>query len=153
MRRKAAARPDDGLSVVQSVRRRSAPDVGTAPAGDAHFADELAQVVARELDVVRRRLRIWALRNEGPATMAAGRVPAEADRASAELAREVDLRARELLLRRLRDLELAAARVATGSYGRCEACGQAIPVARLRAFPQAVLCISCQGAREAARSA
>jgi RNA polymerase-binding transcription factor len=152
--RNAPGHRDGGLGIVQSARRQTLRDARPAPPPrGASIADDFARVVAQELAVVRRRLDLRALRDEAPATVAAGRVPAEADRASAELGREVDLRAREMLLRRMRDLELAAARVTTGTYGRCETCGQAIPVARLRAFPQAALCISCQGAREGARSA
>jgi DnaK suppressor protein len=43
--------------------------------------------------------------------------------------------------------ELAAARdrLAAGTYGRCERCGEPIADARLRARPEARLCIRCAG--------
>ncbi len=78
--------------------------------------------------------------------------PAEADRASAEVTRELDLRAREILLQRLHSLEAAAARIAAGTYGQCEGCGEAIPMPRLLASPEAALCAPCQNAREGART-
>jgi DnaK suppressor protein len=31
-----------------------------------------------------------------------------------------------------------------GAYGRCERCGDVIDFARLKAVPQASLCMSCQ---------
>jgi DnaK suppressor protein len=37
-----------------------------------------------------------------------------------------------------------------GDYGRCDACGAAIPLARLQALPYATTCIQCQ--REAEKS-
>ena len=37
----------------------------------------------------------------------------------------------------LREVERALAKFAAGTYGRCERCGLPIPIARLRAIPQA----------------
>jgi RNA polymerase-binding protein DksA len=37
----------------------------------------------------------------------------------------------------------ALRRIADGSYGRCEACGEVIPEARLRAIPTASRCVDC----------
>lgn len=39
--------------------------------------------------------------------------------------------------------ERALAKIAEGSYGRCDACGQAIAPARLRAMPDRSLCVNC----------
>jgi DnaK suppressor protein len=38
----------------------------------------------------------------------------------------------------------ALRRLATGEYGLCADCGQHIPLARLRALPFAIRCLSCQ---------
>ncbi|HEY7704804.1 MAG TPA: TraR/DksA C4-type zinc finger protein [Acidimicrobiia bacterium] len=43
----------------------------------------------------------------------------------------------------LRKVEHALARVEDGTYGTCERCGQAIPVARLEVLPYATECVSC----------
>ena len=37
----------------------------------------------------------------------------------------------------------ALARIDSGDYGICEECGADIPVGRLKAYPQTVLCTSC----------
>ncbi len=43
----------------------------------------------------------------------------------------------------LRKVERALARVAEKTYGICESCGNAIPVARLEVLPYATECVSC----------
>jgi RNA polymerase-binding transcription factor len=45
--------------------------------------------------------------------------------------------------RRLAELDQALARLADGSYGSCERCGQPIAAARLAARPAARTCIAC----------
>jgi DnaK suppressor protein len=40
-------------------------------------------------------------------------------------------------------IERALAKLADGSYGECDRCGQPIPAARLEAAPESVLCVSC----------
>lgn len=47
----------------------------------------------------------------------------------------------------LAELVAARERLAEGSFGRCEECGEPIPVARLRARPEARCCISCASRR------
>ena len=43
----------------------------------------------------------------------------------------------------LDEINAAMARLEDGSYGVCASCGRSIPLARLRARPQATRCISC----------
>ena len=40
----------------------------------------------------------------------------------------------------------ALGRLDAGTYGRCERCGQTIPVERLEALPTARLCVACKQA-------
>jgi len=47
----------------------------------------------------------------------------------------------------LTDLEGALAKVAAGTYGKCEACGKPIEPARIEALPQARLCLTCKAAQ------
>jgi DnaK suppressor protein len=42
----------------------------------------------------------------------------------------------------------ARARLAAGTYGTCEGCHRAIPLARLRAMPAARYCVACQHREE-----
>ena len=56
--------------------------------------------------------------------------------------------ARDMLLQSQHALE----RIADGSYGECEICGEPIGKMRLMAFPRATLCMSMQAARGASLS-
>lgn len=40
-------------------------------------------------------------------------------------------------------IDRALTRIGTGAYGRCERCGQGIPVARLQAVPTTTTCLGC----------
>lgn len=48
----------------------------------------------------------------------------------------------------MQQVERALERLAAGSYGLCDDCGQPIPPKRLEARPTATLCVSCQSKRE-----
>ena len=45
--------------------------------------------------------------------------------------------------RRLRDIDVALARIHDGQYGACADCGGDIGRARLKADPIAMLCLTC----------
>ena len=47
----------------------------------------------------------------------------------------------------LAQIDVARARLADGSYSRCERCGRPIGAARLAARPVATTCMSCAGGR------
>jgi DnaK suppressor protein len=53
--------------------------------------------------------------------------------------------------RELLDIDAALARIAQGTYGRCERCSQAMGQQRLRAIPEARLCITCSSEQELGR--
>jgi RNA polymerase-binding transcription factor DksA len=59
------------------------------------------------------------------------------------MAKEEALKAREALIQRLKVLARAEEKIRDGSYGLCEACGKAIPPARLQILPEALLCVRC----------
>jgi RNA polymerase-binding transcription factor DksA len=42
------------------------------------------------------------------------------------------------------EIDKALAKIAGGTYGYCEQCGQPIPKARLKALPYAALCVACK---------
>ena len=50
--------------------------------------------------------------------------------------------------RELAQIDNALQSIREGSYGVCESCASAIPLARLEAIPYATLCIKCQRAAE-----
>ncbi len=47
----------------------------------------------------------------------------------------------------LAKVEEALGRIDEGTYGICDVCGEAIPVARLEALPYAKMCVTCASAR------
>jgi DnaK suppressor protein len=51
-------------------------------------------------------------------------------------------------LHELDEIEAATARLETGSFGVCHACGAAIALSRLRAMPWARHCLGCQAYEE-----
>ena len=50
--------------------------------------------------------------------------------------------------RKLKAIENALNRISDGRYGYCLQCGKKIPEGRLRAIPEAVLCVDCKSASE-----
>jgi DnaK suppressor protein len=72
----------------------------------------------------------------------------EADAGSKAFEREHEL----ALTQNARDLldqgERALGRIDAGTYGVCESCGQPVGKARLQAFPQATLCVTCKQRQE-----
>ena len=57
---------------------------------------------------------------------------------------EINAQLAEVESRELASVELALDKVRAGTYGKCEACGKNIPLARLQALPYASLCVECQ---------
>ena len=49
---------------------------------------------------------------------------------------------------KLAQIDRALARIADGSYGICESCGNAIGKMRVMAFPRATLCMTCKQREE-----
>jgi len=44
---------------------------------------------------------------------------------------------------RLKDVELASAKIEKGKYGKCEKCKKGVELKRLEAVPEARLCLKC----------
>ena len=58
--------------------------------------------------------------------------------------RETRAQLRQLVERRLTELDTARQRLRQGQYGYCQECGTKIPAKRLEALPQATRCVPCQ---------
>lgn len=71
-----------------------------------------------------------------------------ADEAAALLDRTGRDAVARVLMDDMQQVERALERLAAGSYGLCDDCGQPIPSKRLEARPTATLCVSCQSKRE-----
>jgi DnaK suppressor protein len=72
-----------------------------------------------------------------------------ADSAAATAERSEVLSLIEQLKSGYKEIVDALARMEEGRYGKCERCGQAIPIERLEAIPTARLCVAC---KQSARS-
>ncbi|MGQ9677918.1 MAG: TraR/DksA family transcriptional regulator [bacterium] len=66
-----------------------------------------------------------------------------ADQGSENFQREFASQLRSIESRSLREIDEALTRIAAGTYGICEQCGEPIPVARLDVVPYARLCMKC----------
>jgi DnaK suppressor protein len=107
-------------------------------------AVDYAQLLAEEQASLRRQLAELGFGESGalkydPNFADSSQVTAERGEAEA-LAGELN--------EALAEVEAALRRLADGTYGLCERCGQPISPARLEAMPAARLCISCAAARQ-----
>jgi DnaK suppressor protein len=75
--------------------------------------------------------------------------PDPTDRASLESDRALILRMRDRERKLLTKIDEAFKRLDTGTYGRCEECGDDIALERLKARPVTTLCIVCKSDQEA----
>ena len=82
-----------------------------------------------------------AARREG---IAIERTADALDETQSAAARELTTRGLELEAKLLRNVRLALARIANGTYGTCLECEEEISQKRLQALPWAALCITCQ---------
>lgn len=73
------------------------------------------------------------------------------DQREHEAEREIDQARDDHLLTELQAIDSALARLKTPGYGHCVDCAAVIPFDRLQHQPQALRCIECQTAAEAAR--
>jgi len=66
-----------------------------------------------------------------------------ADQGTENFQRELASQLRSIESRSLRDIDDALNKIAAGTYGICEMCGEAIPLARLEAVHAARFCMKC----------
>lgn len=66
------------------------------------------------------------------------------DRATQEEEFSLELRTRDRERKLLKKIDETLARIDTGEYGYCEACGVEIGLPRMQARPTATLCIDCK---------
>ncbi len=72
----------------------------------------------------------------------------QADTGTKTFSREHELSLAASHREMLHQTERALSRIADGTYGTCERCGNPIGKARLQAFPRATLCMSCKQREE-----
>lgn len=107
----------------------------------------LRQILVRRRDALRQALAgdlslLKELRQQNSGDVIDAALDTAQDEISSQLA--------EVESRELTSIETALERMRQGEYGRCEGCGNVIPLARLQALPYATTCIQCQ--REAEKN-
>lgn len=69
--------------------------------------------------------------------------PGNAEAGSMKFEYEKELSIEQNLIDLQSKVESALAKIKAGTYGNCERCGEAIPLARLDALPYSTLCVDC----------
>lgn len=122
------------------------------PGEDPWTAEELAEVtteLTEHRDELRERLAaqeaelVGLMRDSGD-----GAGPDQADLGAATFERDQEITMVSSEREALAQIEHALDRVADGSFGVCESCGEAIGKMRVMAFPRATLCMSCKQREE-----
>jgi len=108
------------------------------------MTDVLHEARRRLLERRHKLLRLSEQEVKGAEEAAQAHVEPDAlDRAAGH---EVEVVAATLIegeRRELREIDAALRRIEQGTYGRCASCGQALGRQRLRALPEARLCLDC----------
>jgi len=109
----------------------------------------------RQQEYFRRKLLAWKeeILEESRSTIAALRqdtvaLPDDADRATSETERAIELRTRDRQRKLIAKIEDALRRIDEGEYGYCEETGEPISLSRLEARPVATLSIEAQERHE-----
>ena len=98
--------------------------------------------------LLRKREELLASGQRRPEALAQSlQTPDEVEFAIRSAQQDLNAATMELRSRTLREVESALKRVAGGTYGECEACGEHISANRLKAIPWARYCLSCQELR------
>ena len=110
-----------------------------------HGHDLDLDAVRRDLearrDAARERLAVLASRPERGSALGFGK--RVGDGTTEAVGRLTDIGVGDSIERVLARTERAVAKLDDGSYGMCDVCGEPIPSGRLRALPDAVLCLRC----------
>ncbi len=121
--------------------------------GEKHWTEKELAEVRRELQDEADGLRRDILAAESEIADRLGDAVGDAGDDSADAGAKTFQREHELALTQnarelLGQTERVLAKIADGTYGVCESCGQAIGKARLQAFPRATLCVACKQREE-----
>lgn len=121
----------------------------------SHLSKEQLAQLRQQIEAERGRLRqdireeLTRSDSEQYATLA-GQVHDAGEESVADLLSDINAAVLGNSIKALREIEAAQERLQQGTYGRCEECGEEIPLARLQAYPAARLCIADQERYEAA---
>jgi DnaK suppressor protein len=108
--------------------------------------DEIRTTLDREREVVEHQLREYGASPELEGSVDLQGEGGFADSAQATAGRSEILSLVEQLRSSRAEIVEALTRIDEGTYGKCESCGEQIPVERLEARPTAKLCVRCSKA-------
>jgi DnaK suppressor protein len=98
--------------------------------------------------LLKKRDELLASARRGPEALAISiQTPDDVEFAIKTAEQDMTAATAELRSRMLREIDNALRRVAGGTYGECEGCGEQISPNRLKAIPWARYCLSCQEER------
>ncbi len=106
-----------------------------------NFVDEFRRRLSEQR---RDLLRTLSLTDDELATLETHQAGALVEDAATETVGAILSRLEGQQKRELDEIEDALRRLETGTFGVCESCARAIPLARLRATPAARHCLDCQ---------
>ncbi len=98
----------------------------------------------RTILLKKRQELLASVKSEPDALDASIRTPDEDEFAVKAVEQEVTASMLELRSRMLKEIDRSLQRLAEGTYGICEGCGEEISPARLKAIPWAHFCLTCQ---------
>ncbi len=101
----------------------------------------------RTLLLKKRSELLESAKSEPEALTASVQSPDPAEFAARTVEQDLAVITADLRRGMLREIESALNRIAKGTYGTCEGCGEDIPSSRLKALPWARYCVVCQELR------
>jgi len=128
---------------------RASGTVTVMASSDLNLDVVRAELRARR-DRDRRRLGVLAERPERGSAVSFGK--RVGDGTSEAVSRLTDVGVGESLERGLERTERALTKLDEGTYGICDLCGGPISAGRLRAMPDAVLCLGCSASERRVRA-
>lgn len=118
------------------------------PLSSEQLAEYRKRLRARRTELVEEVRRALLQSDDEHYIEMAGAVHDSGDESVADLLADLSTEEIDRHVREIRELEDALQRVATGTYGLCADCGQAVEPERLDVFPAATRCYACQRKHE-----
>ena len=148
----AGAAKAKAKDVVEAEPAKAAKAVKKAPAKDKAPADKFLQeqlaLLHQERTIYEEQAQsLKAQADQMAQEMEPGDIQFDdesGEGATANIDRERDLALSAQARAAVDEIDHAIAKIGAGTYGTCESCGQPIPKARLKALPQARLCVACK---------
>ena len=97
--------------------------------------------------LLKKRQELLAGTRTRPEALSAVQSPDEMEFAVQTLEQDVNVTTASVRSRMLQQIDYALERVAGGTYGECQACGEQISPNRLKAIPWAECCLKCEEKR------